>query len=375
MVEGASALRFSGLSMTIVTTCEASEYLIVNRVSVDLLSTDSNDSVPFDPMICLDRFPSTTMMNRIALYHLETLLWIARLGTFSAAAERLNTTQPSVSARIRELESHVGVKLFQREGRRMVLTIRGRQLAQQCEPLWNDLESLLLSPETFAQASGTVRLGCGEIAAALWLPTFVAELKRSMPRVTLEVDIDLTINLRQKLEAGLLDIAFVVGPIDTPTLWASRIASIEMAWMKRGDHTAKPPSKRRRAAASDTALLDQQMWCLSRPSHLYQVMVTSMRNAGLPGRSINTCNHVRTLVDLIAGGAGIGILPEPLARDRIARGELVSLAPSLSADPIDFFVIMRRSTEEPVIQEFFRRATMIASATPEPPPKARKSPS
>lgn len=289
-------------------------------------------------------------MNRIALYHLETLLWIARLGTFSAAAERLNTTQPSVSARIRELESHVGVKLFQREGRRMMLTIRGRQLAQQCEPLWNDLETMLLSPEAFSKASGIVRLGCGEIAAALWLPAFVAELKRSLPRVTLEVDIDLTINLRQKLEAGLLDIAFVVGPVDTPALLASKVASIDMLWMK----SSGPETP-------DGVHIEQQVWCLSRPSHLYQVMVESLRNAGLNSRSINTCNHVRALIDIIASGAGIGIVPEPMARDRIARGELVPVSPSLTADPIAFFVIMGRAVEEPVIQEIFRLAKTMAS--------------
>ncbi|NMM39200.1 MAG: LysR family transcriptional regulator [Glaciimonas sp.] len=300
-------------------------------------------------------------MNRIALYHLETLLWIARLGTFSAAAERLNTTQPSVSARIRELESHVGVKLFQREGRRMMLTIRGRQLAQQCEPLWNDLKTMLLSPEEFSKASGIVRLGCGEIAAALWLPAFVAELKRSMPRVTLEIDIDLTINLRQKLEAGLLDIAFVVGPVDTPTLLASKVATIDMLWMTSSEPKASPAARRSRADQSQAKQAEQQVWCLSRPSHLYQVMVESLRNAGLNSRSINTCNHVRALIDIIASGAGIGIIPEPMARDRIGRGELVPVSPALTAAPIEFFVIMGRAIEEPVIQEIFKRAKKIAS--------------
>ena len=58
-------------------------------------------------------------INRIAFYHLETLLWIARLGTFAAAAARLNTTQPAISARVRELESHLGTALFRREGRTM----------------------------------------------------------------------------------------------------------------------------------------------------------------------------------------------------------------------------------------------------------------
>jgi DNA-binding transcriptional LysR family regulator len=298
-------------------------------------------------------------MNRIALYHLETLLWIARLGTFSAAAERLNTTQPSISARIRELENHVGVKLFQREGRRMMLTVRGRQLAQECEPLWNELEKMLLSPEAFAEASGIVRIGCGEIAAALWLPGFVAELKRSMPRVTLEVDIDLTINLRQKLEAGLLDIAFIVGPVDTPTLLASKISSIDMLWMKRGHQPVDSDPDFTTDAHLEDSSREPKVWCLSRPSHLYQVVLESLRSAGLNSRSINTCNHVRTLVDIIASGAGIGIVPEPLARDRIARGELVPVVPKLTAEPIEFFVIMARSSEEPIIKEIFRRASMI----------------
>src|SRR3546814_18720347 len=68
-------------------------------------------------MICFLRYAQAMSINRIAFYHLETLLWIARLGTFAAAAERLNTTQPAISARVGELENHLGTVLFRREGR------------------------------------------------------------------------------------------------------------------------------------------------------------------------------------------------------------------------------------------------------------------
>ena len=74
-------------------------------------------------------------INRIAFYHLESLLWIDRLGTFSAAAERLNTTQPAVSARMRELEQRLGSALFRRDGRTMSLTPAGRKLVRDCAPL------------------------------------------------------------------------------------------------------------------------------------------------------------------------------------------------------------------------------------------------
>ena len=59
-------------------------------------------------------------MRKLAIYHLETLAWIARLGTFRAAAERLNTTQPAISARVREIESQLGIEIFRREGRGVV---------------------------------------------------------------------------------------------------------------------------------------------------------------------------------------------------------------------------------------------------------------
>jgi DNA-binding transcriptional LysR family regulator len=127
-------------------------------------------------------------MKRLALYHLETLTWIARLGTFRAAAERLNTTQPAISARVREVEEQLGIPLFQREGRRMVLTARGRLLIQACEPLWTGLEQALLEIGDYAGASGMVRVGSGEIAAASCLPAFIHGVERDMPGVTLEVE-------------------------------------------------------------------------------------------------------------------------------------------------------------------------------------------
>lgn len=82
-------------------------------------------------------------MRRLSLVNLETLCWIARLGTFTAAAQRLNTTQPAVSKRVRELEQALRVQLFRRQGRKMELTIQGRDLVQRSQPLLNGLEDLV----------------------------------------------------------------------------------------------------------------------------------------------------------------------------------------------------------------------------------------
>lgn len=287
------------------------------------------------------------MINRIALYHIETLLWIARLGTFNAAAERLNTTQPSISARVRELENHLGFSLFRREGRRMLLTVKGRQFAEQCESLWAELENVLLATETFSTATGIVKIGCGEIVAVKCLPAFLAEIKRLMPNVTLEVEIDLTIHLRHKLESGAIDFAFLVGPIDSPGLEAAPIGNVEMKWLVSRELASKLPET--------DAGADVPVWCLSRPSHLYQVMAESLRQSNLKRSVINTCNHVRTLIDIVASSGGMAILPEILVRDRISRGEFVTV-PDTFADPIAFFAVVRRGENEPIVLEILKRA-------------------
>lgn len=155
-------------------------------------------------------------MHKLAIYHLETLLWIARLGTFRAAAERLHTTQPAISARVREIEGQLGVAIFRREGRGVVLTARGRQLVQDCEPLLAGLESALLEAGNHAGAAGIVRIAAGEIAAATCLPQFASAISKDLPGVTLHIDLDLTARMLQNVLAGTRDIAFLAGPVAAP---------------------------------------------------------------------------------------------------------------------------------------------------------------
>src|SRR3546814_4515635 len=106
------------------------------------------------------------------------------------------TTQPAISARVRELENHLGTVLFRREGRTMTLTPAGRELVRESEPLWARFQGVLMGCSDIAGATGVVRIGAGEIAAASCLLGFVAVLNRALPRVSLDVEIALTANRR-----------------------------------------------------------------------------------------------------------------------------------------------------------------------------------
>ncbi len=283
-------------------------------------------------------------MKRIAIYHLETLLWIARLGTFRGAAERLNTTQPAISARVREIEEQLGIAIFRREGRNMVLTARGRRLVKECEPLWAGFEKALLTASGFEGATGTVRIGTGEIAAASCLPAYVHEVERDLPGVTLEIELDLTARMLQQLLGGMIDMAFLAGPVASPGIRTAGLGAVSLVWVA-GQETA-------RAGGFAQNL---PVWSIPSHSPLHGVMLETLAQGAITPRSISTCNNVRTLVDIVSGGGGAAVLPEPMVRPLLASGTLVEVLPR-PVRTIHFEAAIRATESDPVVLELFRRA-------------------
>lgn len=283
-------------------------------------------------------------MKRIALFHLETLMWIDRLGTFAGAAQRLNTTQPAISARVREIEEQLGVSLFQREGRRMVLTARGRRLIQQCEPLCHDLETALLEASDYAGATGAVRIGAGEIAAASCLPAWVQAIERDRPGVTMEIEVDLTARLMQQLLGGTRDIVFLAGPVASPGLRTTPIGSVALVW------AASPAVASR--APGDPAM---PVWSLPDNSPLHRVTLAALGQAGRLRLPLHTCNNVRLLIEIIASGRGSAVLPETMIRDHLLSGRLVEIGQRPSHG-VHFEAAVRAHERDPVILDLFERA-------------------
>lgn len=286
-------------------------------------------------------------MRKLAIYHLETLVWIDRLGTFRAAAERLGTTQPAISARVREIESQLGVAVFRREGRGVVLTARGRQLVRDCEPLLAGFEAALMQAGGSAGASGVVRIGAGEIAAASCLPGFVHAVERDLPGVTLEVELDLTARMVQHLLAGTRDLVLLAGPVASPGLVTALIGAVQPLWL----------ASRATAAAGGFAR-PLPVWSVGAHSPLHRIMVDTLAGAGLAARSVNICSNVQTMIGIVAGGAGAAVFPETMVRPQLADGTLVEVL-ARPARQVQFQAAIRDGEADPVILELFRRAAAL----------------
>jgi len=285
-------------------------------------------------------------MSRLAIYHFETLLWIARLGTYRAAADRLNTTQPAISARVREIEEQLGVALFRREGRAMVLTARGRDLVREIEPLCAGFEAALTRASGFAGVAGVVRVGAGEIAAAGCLPGFVRDVERDLPGVTLEVELALTARMVRQITAGRSDLVFVAGPVAQPGLLTAPIGPVDLVFAASAQ-----------TAASRT-LAQMPVWSLPASSPLHAATIAALGQSALPARAFATCDNVRTLIDIVLAGNGAAVMPETMIRADLASGRLVKVAPR-PPRRLQFEAAIREGERDPLVLELFRRAALL----------------
>ena len=100
------------------------------------------------------------------LKQLEAFYWVAKLGSFHAAARRLDITQPTISLRIRELEKLLGADLFDRGGRHAVPTVRGRELVGHAEEMLRIAAAIREQVGRPQALSGIVRVGVTGVPAA-----------------------------------------------------------------------------------------------------------------------------------------------------------------------------------------------------------------
>jgi DNA-binding transcriptional LysR family regulator len=153
---------------------------------------------------------------------------VARSGSITAASEELHTVQSNVTARIRQLESELGVTLFRRHSRGVVLTSAGERLlpyAVKIARLLNDAVNVVGKTAT---PRGKLHIGSLETTAGLRLPPILAAYRQRFPEVDLVLSTGTTGDLIAQVVASRLDAAFVAGPVQHPEIIETRVFTEEM---------------------------------------------------------------------------------------------------------------------------------------------------
>lgn len=144
---------------------------------------------------------------------LRTFVQIAEAGNFAQAARLLRTSQPAVSAQVRTLEDRLGASLFERtSGRRSVaLTAAGAALLPHAYEMLR-LNHAIVAAVAATSVAGTVRLAATEDHAAHLLPEIIGAFRREHPRVSVEIETGMTIEMRKRV-GSTYDLVLAAQPV------------------------------------------------------------------------------------------------------------------------------------------------------------------
>jgi DNA-binding transcriptional LysR family regulator len=160
-------------------------------------------------------YESEPAVLNLHLQQLAYLLEVERSGTLTEAATRLHVSQPALSQSLAELERRLGVRLFERRGRRRVLTDAGRETVRYAVEVLARTEDL--RTELAGQQrgdTGTLRVGMIDAAILYVLPETIRHFRESHPAVELRLSVDTSTALLRQLDDFALDLVFVVGADD-----------------------------------------------------------------------------------------------------------------------------------------------------------------
>ncbi len=180
---------------------------------------------------------------------LDTFLAIVQCGSFAAAADKLNATTSTVSARVQELEESLGVMLFDRSQRKVRLTPKGRELCRYAERATSAIADIKAFIADGEPSSGLLRLGVAEMVAVTWLPQLVEMIHTQFPKLSLELNVSLTAKLLQGIQSDEFDLIFAPGIAFDGGFETRSLGHVRFAWMAGlkqplPDHVIEPADLR-----------------------------------------------------------------------------------------------------------------------------------
>lgn len=285
---------------------------------------------------------------------LETFVRIVEHGSFANAAKALNTTQSTVSARVKELERSIGAHLFDRSFHRAALTPRGHELFAHAKQLVDFASSLTVQFRDPAAVTGMLRLGVVGVVANTWLPRLVAALRERYPGVTLKLDMSLTRTLVERLREGRLDLAIIAGQLTEPGFRAESLGYDEFVWM------ASPALRIPRKTLGPRDLQRWPVLSLSEDSFHYPVIERWFRDGGAFFKAAASCNNMEVIAELTAAGLGVSLLPRHCYRAEVSSKRLAILKTAPAIPAVEFSLIHRVDRPHPLIPPIAEMAKQVS---------------
>lgn len=251
----------------------------------------------------------------LTLKQLESFVWVADLGSFRAAAERLNTTQPNISARIAGMEATLCVTLMDRDAGSVRLTPRGALLLDHARRVLRETEALIGAAGGAALFDGVLRLGVTEMIVHSWLQSFLGAFRARFAKVSVELTVDMSEALERALFDRRIDLALQNGPFARNASGDVALGRYPLIWV------AAPGLGLDGRALDREAISAHPILTHARGTRQHDQVAAHFR----AGARLVPSSNLAAGLQMALQGMGVAALPWAMVTRELASGELQRL--------------------------------------------------
>ena len=241
----------------------------------------------------------------MTLTELQYIVALAQERHFGRAAERAFVTQPALSLAIKKLEEELGATIFERRRNRIELTPIGEQIVHQAQRVLEEADQIkILAAQGKDQLNGPLRFGVIATVGPYILPDLVPLLSARAPKMPLELEENLTLNLAGMLKSGKLDVIMIALPFDEPAIVTQALYDEPFkVVIPVGHNWKKKKLIDSRQLASEKVLLPHAGHCFRQQVLNSCPELSRSDTEGWQGNSLETIRQ------MVASGLGITVLP------------------------------------------------------------------
>ena len=255
------------------------------------------------------------------LRQLEYLVALSETRHFRRAAERSNTTQPTVSEQLKVLETRLGAQLVERSKSKVLLTPLGEQVVEIARRMLSDANEIrALAASGGSELSGVLRLGLPSTIGPYLLPIVIPELQRAYPGLKLYVREELPSSLPGSLQDGHFDLVISLLPVKGAELVDEPIFREPLSLAVSRDHPLAATGHVKRESLANIDVL-----ALGKGHQLHDVVLALCQDLGARLRFEYEGTSLDTLREMVAMGLGVTFLPGLYVKSVVARDKSICI--------------------------------------------------
>jgi DNA-binding transcriptional LysR family regulator len=287
------------------------------------------------------------------LYQLRSFVIVAEEGHLTRAAQRLNTSQPAVSAHIKALEEELGVTLFVRTPKGMELTKEGELLKTQAEKCLTDANELLHQAKRLhGNLIGVIKIGVNTYPEILKISQFLSAMAANYPKLECHLIQSTSWKVPEQLRTGTLDAGYIYGSNSASDLAVIPLRTCHL-------YIAGAVAWKDRLAQADWQTLSTFPWvCASEVCPFQARVQEQFRKHQLEPSTVAVADDESTMKNLVITGVGLGLLLEEDALSAEREGKVVLWRQETFPMELSF-VYIRKREHDPVIQAAVRGIELV----------------